>query len=200
MRRPPKSSAATRVAGVRFKDGSEIPADLVVMTAGVRPNIALAQAAGLHCERAIVVDDTPADLRSARVRRGRMRAAPQRHLRPGGADLGAGPRVRRPPGRRTATAATCSRPPPTKLKVTGRRPVFGRRLHRRRGQRRPGAARSAPRRLQAPGAEGQPRRRRRAVWRRAGRPLVFRPDPEPHRHQQLRAHLLFGEALCAQAA
>jgi nitrite reductase (NADH) large subunit len=47
-----------RVTGVRFKDGAEIPADLVVMTAGVRPNIELAKAAGLHCERAIVVDDT----------------------------------------------------------------------------------------------------------------------------------------------
>ncbi|HEX5344795.1 MAG TPA: FAD-dependent oxidoreductase [Duganella sp.] len=47
-----------RVTGVRFKDGATIPADLVVMTAGVRPNIELAKAAGLHCERAIVVDDT----------------------------------------------------------------------------------------------------------------------------------------------
>ncbi|MNM16315.1 Nitrite reductase [NAD(P)H] [compost metagenome] len=46
-----------RVQGVRFADSTSIPADLVVMTAGVRPNIALAQAAGLHCERAIVVDD-----------------------------------------------------------------------------------------------------------------------------------------------
>jgi nitrite reductase (NADH) large subunit len=47
-----------RVRAVRLQDGSEIPADLVVMTAGVRPNIALAKAAGLHCDRAIVVDDT----------------------------------------------------------------------------------------------------------------------------------------------
>jgi nitrite reductase (NADH) large subunit len=47
-----------RVSGVRFKDGSAIPADLVVMAAGVRPNIALARSAGLHCDRAIVVDDT----------------------------------------------------------------------------------------------------------------------------------------------
>jgi nitrite reductase (NADH) large subunit len=47
-----------RVTAVRFRDGSDIPADLVVMAAGVRPNIALAQEAGLHCERAIVVDDT----------------------------------------------------------------------------------------------------------------------------------------------
>jgi len=47
-----------RVTAVRFKDGSEIPADLVVMTAGVRPNIELAKSAGLHCDRAIIVDDT----------------------------------------------------------------------------------------------------------------------------------------------
>jgi nitrite reductase (NADH) large subunit len=49
---------AGRVQQVVFADGAEIDADLVVMAAGVRPNIALAQAAGLHCERAIVVDDT----------------------------------------------------------------------------------------------------------------------------------------------
>lgn len=48
----------TRVSGVRLADGSLIPADLVVMAAGVRPNAELARAAGLHCERAIVVDDT----------------------------------------------------------------------------------------------------------------------------------------------
>jgi nitrite reductase (NADH) large subunit len=47
-----------RATAVRFKDGSEIPADLVVMTAGVRPNIELAKSAGLHCDRAIIVDDT----------------------------------------------------------------------------------------------------------------------------------------------
>jgi len=47
-----------RVTGVLFKDGTQIPADLVVMTAGVRPNIELAAGAGLRCERAIVVDDT----------------------------------------------------------------------------------------------------------------------------------------------
>ncbi|SDP82671.1 assimilatory nitrate reductase (NADH) beta subunit [Ralstonia sp. 25mfcol4.1] len=48
----------SRVTGVLFKDGTRIPADLVVMTAGVRPNIELAAGAGLRCERAIVVDDT----------------------------------------------------------------------------------------------------------------------------------------------
>ncbi len=48
----------TRVGAVRFKDGDEIPADLVVMAVGIRPNTALAEAAGLRCERGIVVDDT----------------------------------------------------------------------------------------------------------------------------------------------
>jgi nitrite reductase (NADH) large subunit len=47
-----------RVRAVRLKDGCEIPADLVVMAVGIRPNIELPQAAGLHCERGIVVGDT----------------------------------------------------------------------------------------------------------------------------------------------
>lgn len=49
---------SARVEGVRLVEGGELPADLVVMAAGVRPNVALARAAGLHVERAIVVDDT----------------------------------------------------------------------------------------------------------------------------------------------
>jgi nitrite reductase (NADH) large subunit len=47
----------SRVAAVRFDDGSEIHADLVVMAAGIRPNIELAKDAGLRCERGVVVDD-----------------------------------------------------------------------------------------------------------------------------------------------
>ena len=47
-----------RVAAVRFADGSAIEADLVVMAVGIRPNTALAEAAGIHCARGIVVDDT----------------------------------------------------------------------------------------------------------------------------------------------
>ncbi|MGO4477543.1 NAD(P)/FAD-dependent oxidoreductase [Massilia sp. 2TAF26] len=47
-----------RVQALRFDGGESIPADLVVMAAGVRPNVALAKEAGLHVERAIVVDDT----------------------------------------------------------------------------------------------------------------------------------------------
>jgi nitrite reductase (NADH) large subunit len=47
-----------RVMAVRFKDGREIPADLVVMAAGIRPNTTLAESMGLHCNRGIVVNDT----------------------------------------------------------------------------------------------------------------------------------------------
>jgi nitrite reductase (NADH) large subunit len=49
---------AGRVAALRFKDGLEIPADLVVMAAGIRPNTALAESARIHCNRGIVVNDT----------------------------------------------------------------------------------------------------------------------------------------------
>jgi nitrite reductase (NADH) large subunit len=47
-----------RVMAVRFKDGRELPADLVVMAAGIRPNTALAESMGLLCNKGIVVDDT----------------------------------------------------------------------------------------------------------------------------------------------
>ena len=47
-----------RVSGLRFKDGSEIPADLVVMAVGIRPNTELAKSCGLRCERGVLVDDT----------------------------------------------------------------------------------------------------------------------------------------------
>jgi nitrite reductase (NADH) large subunit len=47
-----------RVMSVQFKDGTEIPADLVVMAAGIRPNTALAEAAGIHVQRGVVVSDT----------------------------------------------------------------------------------------------------------------------------------------------
>ena len=45
------------VAGVRLKDGREIPADIVVMAVGIRPSVSLGKAAGLAVERGIVVDD-----------------------------------------------------------------------------------------------------------------------------------------------
>jgi nitrite reductase (NADH) large subunit len=46
-----------KVEGVRLKTGHEIPASLVVMAVGIRPNVKLARAAGLAIGRGIHVDD-----------------------------------------------------------------------------------------------------------------------------------------------
>jgi nitrite reductase (NADH) large subunit len=56
-----------RVAAIRFKDGSELPAELVVMAVGIRPNTALAASAGLHVDRGIVVHDTLQTVTDARI-------------------------------------------------------------------------------------------------------------------------------------
>ncbi len=45
------------VEGVRLKDGTLIPASLVVMAVGIRPSVALARTAGLEVGRGIKVDD-----------------------------------------------------------------------------------------------------------------------------------------------
>ena len=47
----------THVEGVRLKDGRVIPASLVVMAVGIRPNVAIARAAGLEVGRGVKVDD-----------------------------------------------------------------------------------------------------------------------------------------------
>ncbi len=58
---------AGRVMAVRFKDGMEIPADLVVMAAGIRPNTELAEKIGIHCNRGIVVNDTMQTITDPRI-------------------------------------------------------------------------------------------------------------------------------------
>jgi nitrite reductase (NADH) large subunit len=47
-----------RVGSIEFKNGDIILADLVVMAAGIRPNIALAEKSGIPCSRGILVNDT----------------------------------------------------------------------------------------------------------------------------------------------
>lgn len=47
-----------QVRAVRFSDGGRIEADMVVMAVGIRPNYQLAEAAGIYCQRGIVVNDT----------------------------------------------------------------------------------------------------------------------------------------------
>jgi nitrite reductase (NADH) large subunit len=46
-----------KVTGVRLRDRPDIGCDMVVVAAGIRPNVDLAVLSGLHVERAIVVDD-----------------------------------------------------------------------------------------------------------------------------------------------
>ncbi|WP_338451114.1 nitrite reductase large subunit NirB [Niallia oryzisoli] len=46
-----------RVEGLRFKDGTEIKTELVVMAAGVKPNVKLAKESGIETNRAILVND-----------------------------------------------------------------------------------------------------------------------------------------------
>jgi len=56
-----------RVRAVKFKDGSEVPADLVVMAVGIRPNTQLAEKMRLHVDRGIVVNDTLQTTTDARI-------------------------------------------------------------------------------------------------------------------------------------
>jgi nitrite reductase (NADH) large subunit len=46
-----------RAHGLRFTDGSELPADLVVVSVGIRPETELARSMGIVCDRGIIVDD-----------------------------------------------------------------------------------------------------------------------------------------------
>ncbi len=52
------NASGDRVGSIEFKDGTIIPADLVVMAAGIRPSTELAESAGLLCNRGVVVNDT----------------------------------------------------------------------------------------------------------------------------------------------
>jgi len=44
------------VESVVLKEGESIPADMVIVSAGVRPNLELAQKLGIKCDKGIIVD------------------------------------------------------------------------------------------------------------------------------------------------
>ncbi|MCQ6282592.1 nitrite reductase large subunit NirB [Bacillus sp. EB600] len=46
-----------RVEGLKFSDGTELEADLVVMSVGIKPNVQLAKESGLPVNRGIIVND-----------------------------------------------------------------------------------------------------------------------------------------------
>jgi nitrite reductase (NADH) large subunit len=56
-----------RVKSIKFKDGSEVATDLVVMAVGIRPNTQLAESMRLHCNKGIVVNDTMQTVTDARI-------------------------------------------------------------------------------------------------------------------------------------
>lgn len=56
-----------RVRAIALKDGREIPADLVVMAAGIRPDVRLATDMGLQCNRGVLVNDTLQSLTDPRI-------------------------------------------------------------------------------------------------------------------------------------
>ncbi len=56
-----------RVSAIKFKDGTELATDLVVMAVGIRPNTALAESMRLHCNKGIVVNDTMQTVTDARI-------------------------------------------------------------------------------------------------------------------------------------
>ena len=56
-----------RVSGLQFEDGGTLACDMVVVSAGIRPNAALARKAGLSVERGIVVGDDLASPEDPRV-------------------------------------------------------------------------------------------------------------------------------------
>ena len=56
-----------RVKAIKFKDGTELATDLVVMAVGIRPNTTLAESMRLHCNKGIVVNDTMQTITDARI-------------------------------------------------------------------------------------------------------------------------------------
>lgn len=51
-------SKDNHIRAVVLDDVCELPTDLLIIATGITPNMELAQQAGLHCERGIVVDDS----------------------------------------------------------------------------------------------------------------------------------------------
>ena len=62
-----EDNRTAKVVGLRFKDGTELACDMVVVSAGIRPNAEIGARAGLTVERAIVVDNAMRSPDDARV-------------------------------------------------------------------------------------------------------------------------------------
>ena len=176
--------ATVASTGVAFRDGSTLDCDMVVVAAGIRPNVELAQPAGLAVERGIVVgDDLACPGADGCLRDRRVRRASRSGLRPRRAALGTGAG----PGR----SADAPRPHARLRGLAALDEAQGRRRRRRRD-----------------GREGRRRRRRRgrqlrgAVARHlqeADRPQRPAGRRDPHRRRPLvpgaRAGVCRGDAV-----
>ena len=180
-----------RAEAVELADGQLLPADLVVMAVGIRPNTELAASAGLNVNRGIVVDDglqtsLPASTRSASVPSiaatcyGLVEPAYEQAQalarRLAGQPAPGTPAACSPPTSR-CPACTCSRPATSSAVRAPTRscsPIRG----------------SASTRT---GSRRRSSRRRRALWRYHGWAVVPRPDPlrytgqRPSRQPHVRA-------------
>ena len=170
-----------RAEKVRLADGTEIPADIVVMTAGIRPAVGIAADAGLEMGRAIVVD---AQLRTSDPDVFAVGECVEfeGHLFGLVAPLYDQARVLANTllGEDDAFVA---RELSTKLKVTGLRSLQRRGLRRRRRARGHRLPRPPARRLQASRHRERPADRRGHVRRHRRRQLVLRAHQGRHRHR-----------------
>ena len=166
-----------RVAGVRLEDGRTLPADLVVMAVGIRPNAALGQGRGPRasiaaswstttCAPAIRTSSRSANASSiaASATASSRRSSRWRRSLAGAAD-GRSPR--------RATKARSSRPSSRSPASTSSRPAISPAATDREDIVLRDAARGVYKRVVL--KDGQ-RRRRRAVRRYRRRRLVLRPD------------------------
>ena len=96
-----------------------LDADLVVVAAGIRPNVDLGRKAGLHVNRGIVVNDYMETSRPRHLRGRRVRRASRRLLRPGGAALSSRARCWRRRSPATRARPTPARVQAAKLKIMG---------------------------------------------------------------------------------
>jgi nitrite reductase (NADH) large subunit len=162
-----------RVRALQFKDGTEIPTDLVVMAVGIRPNTELAETMRLHVNRGIVVSDTLQTVTDARIYSVGECAA-HRGIAYGlvaplfeQAKVAANHLAQFGIGRYVGSLTS------TKLKVTGIDLFSAGEFHGRRRHRADRPERPVRRRLQEARHQGRQAHRRLPVWRHGGRQLVL---------------------------
>ena len=175
-RRPtPRRSSARRASRrLLLEDGTRLPADLVVMAVGIRPNAQLAKDAGLDVNRGIVVDAT---MRTSDPDIFAVGECAEAHGQVFGlvAPLYDMASVIAAQLAGDATADVQAERRCDQAQGHRHQPVLGRRLRRCQGPRGDRAARRRARRLQAARAQGRQAHRRRDVRRHQRRRLVLRP-------------------------